>query len=248
MRREVPTLGGYCADGRTRGGPGGHTARVPAPDLASTGDAEPSGRSRGSGDVDTPALSTRADVAGHDGRPGHGDPTGDSGVVFRVSHRRLFVSMLALAVVAWLVINALSALLAVVVGRADPELSLLPMVVSAVVYAVTFAAVFSLFIGRRVGWVRAGDRGLDMADTRRNPVFLPWSAVESVQLHWRGPATELIVTPTSIDAAVIDRVARWRPRVRNRRGRRVFVIDVGMMQPGPAAILDELNGRLAAHR
>ena len=102
--------------------------------------------------------------------------------------------------------------------------------------------------GRNLGWIRASAAGLELAATGRKPVFLPWSAVQSVKLRFTGPLTELLVTPTSLNAATVAAVPAWAPRVRRRSGAAVFIVDVGLMAPGPSALLAELNRRLAAHR
>ncbi len=93
----------------------------------------------------------------------------------------------------------------------------------------------------RPGWVRVSAEGLEFAAPRHRGTFLPWAAVESARLRFTGPFTQLVVTPTRADAAFVaetsGRVARLR--------RGAFVVEVGSMTPGPAALLAEVNRRLA---
>ncbi|BEL05408.1 hypothetical protein Q0Z83_035990 [Actinoplanes sichuanensis] len=121
--------------------------------------------------------------------------------------------------------------------------------VSWVLLAAIAGATGSVFgAGRNLGWIRASAAGLEFAATRRRPVFLPWSAVRSVGLRFAGPWTELPVTPTSLNAAIVVAVPAWVPWVRRRSGAAAFIVDVGLMTPGPSALLAELNRRLVAHR
>ena len=68
---------------------------------------------------------------------------------------------------------------------------------------------------------------------------MPWSAVASVALRHRGVFTELVVTPSSPDAVTVCPAGR-RPRM----SRDAYVVDVGLMSPGPAVLLEELHRRI----
>jgi hypothetical protein len=100
---------------------------------------------------------------------------------------------------------------------------------------------------RNPGWVRASAAGLEFAMTNCKPVFLPWAAVQSVRLRLIGPLTELVVTPTSPDAASVAPLPGWPPRLRRRFSAPSFTVDVGMMTPRPGVLLAELNRRRATH-
>jgi hypothetical protein len=220
-----------------------HTAPVPAPDLV----PDPSD------DQADPAALAVHEPHGSDGVGSDRSPSDHAGdrvdvVTFRISGRRGFVALLVFAVGAWVVINGLSVLLSVLVGRGMPEFDALTLAVSAAVYALTFAGLYTVLARRRPAWVRTSPRGLEMAASRCDPVSLPWSAVEQTCLRWPAPFTSLVVTPTGPDEARIERHGGRRPRTMVRDGRPSFVIDVGLMQPGPDELQAELDRRLAAYR
>lgn len=166
-------------------------------------------------------------------------------VTFRTRRRRLWLgTSLAMAPVWLLVVLATAVMTVRSFGRADVvEIALKVLLGPA-------AGGIGAVLGARgrLSWVRASAAGLEFAGTRRKPVFLPWSAVRSVRLRFAGPMTELVVTPTSIDAVTVAPMPGLAPRRRRRGDVPEFLVDVGMMTPGPAALLDELNRRLAAHR
>lgn len=151
--------------------------------------------------------------------------------------------MAGVAALSWVVINTCAAIIALLAGRGAARPQLLPLLVSAAVYAVVFGGVFLLVIRRHSAWVTVSDRGLELAGTGRDPVWLPWSCVEAVSLRWWGPFTELVVTPTDLEAAAVSRRGWSKPRTVVRRGDRSFLVDTGLMQPGPAALLAEIHRR-----
>jgi hypothetical protein len=86
--------------------------------------------------------------------------------------------------------------------------------------------------------------GLDFAATGRKSVHLPWAGVATVGLrHW-GPFTELVITPVAEDFATIGDAPGRRPRMRRRGGEVSYLVDVGLMSPGPEVLLAELHRRL----
>jgi hypothetical protein len=155
----------------------------------------------------------------------------------------MFVTMMAAAVVSWLLINGFTALLELAMGRKAAMPEPVSLLVSAIVYVLIFMFLFLVSIRRHPAWVAVSDRGLEVAATGRDPVFLPWSAVESVDRRFLGPFTDLVVTPTRMDAAQIARRGWSRPRTIVRGDRRSIVVDAGLMQPGPGALLAEINRR-----
>jgi hypothetical protein len=96
---------------------------------------------------------------------------------------------------------------------------------------------------RQPGWVRSSAAGLELAASGRVPVFLPWQQVRSVAFRRRGPYTELVITPVDVTAAGYARGPGRAPRTRRRNGEQTFVVEAGLMTPGPAAMADELNRR-----
>lgn len=185
-----------------------------------------------------------------DGRIGDGTEDdkigGDSDgrpVTFRITRRRMFVTTMGVAVLSWVVINGFAGIIELLAGRGAAVPEPMPLLVSAIVYAVVFGGIFLLMVRRHPAWVTVSDRGLELAGTGRDPVSVPWSAVEAVSLRWWGPFTELVVTPVSMEQASVSRHGWSRPRTVVRDGDRSFLVDAGLMQPGPAALLAEINRR-----
>ncbi len=167
-------------------------------------------------------------------------------VTFRVTSRRVFAMMAVTAVVSWLVINAFTGLLPVLLGRTSGLPEPAPLLASAVVYASVFAGIFTFAVRRHPAWVTVSPGGLELAATGRDPVFLPWSSVQTVDRRFPGPFAELVVTPTAIDAVRITRRGWSRPRTVVRGGHLSYVVDTGLMRPGPDALLAEIHRRLSA--
>jgi hypothetical protein len=53
-----------------------------------------------------------------------------------------------------------------------------------------------------------------------------------------------VITPVSEDFATIGDVPGRRPRMRRRGGQVAYLVDVGLMSPGPEVLLAELHCRL----
>lgn len=168
----------------------------------------------------------------------------DDAVTFRIPRRRMFRAMMAAAVLSWLVINAFSALLKMLSGRVPTMPEPLSLLVSAIVYLLVFSLIFVMSVRRHLAWVTVSGRGLELAGTGRDPVYLPWDAVEAVDTRFRGPFTDLVVTPTRMEAAQIAQRGWNRPRTILRGGRRSVVVDAGLMRPGPAEVLAEVRRRV----
>ena len=99
-----------------------------------------------------------------------------------------------------------------------------------------------LAAGRQLGRVSMSDDGLELAAPRHRAAFLPWAEVASARLRFAGPFTQLVVTPAGPEAVF---VADGRGRIpRLRRG--ALLIEVGVLAPGPAALLAELDRRRTA--
>jgi hypothetical protein len=173
---------------------------------------------------------------------------GDDAVTFRVTRRRMFEAMAVAAVASWLVINAISGVLEVLVGRTPAMPEPVSLLVSAIVYALIFAGIFVVAVRRHPAWVTVSDHGVELAATGRDPVFLAWSSIETVDRRFWGPFADLVVTPTRDDAAQIARRGWSRPRTIVRAGHTSYVVDAGLMQPGPDVLLAEIQRRLAIGR
>jgi hypothetical protein len=155
----------------------------------------------------------------------------------------MFATMMAAAVISWFLINGFTAALELSVGRQAAMPEPVSLLVSAIVYMLIFMILFVVSVRRHPAWVAVSDRGLEVAATGRDPVFLPWSAVDSVDRRFVGPFTDLVVTPTRMDAAQIARRGWSRPRTIVRGDRRSIVVDAGLMRPGPAVLLAEIDRR-----
>jgi hypothetical protein len=172
-------------------------------------------------------------------------PAGDA-VTFRNRRWRVFGTLLWIFASVWLVLQvAFMALRVTVSGHAPIMFDVVSAAVGLLVFPTVVASVVLLIWRRRPAWVRVSAAGLEFAATRRQPVFLPWSAIQTVRLRYRGPFTELLVTPTSLDAAAVATIWAWAPRLHRRSDAPAFVVDIGMMTPGPSILLDELDRRLA---
>jgi hypothetical protein len=101
-----------------------------------------------------------------------------------------------------------------------------------------------LLVWRRLGWLHSSVHALEFAATGRRGVHLPWSAVSAVTLRYRGPFTELVITPSAAGLAEEIPGPGRAPRVRRRGAEVAYVVDVGLMSPGPQTLLAELHRRI----
>ena len=101
-----------------------------------------------------------------------------------------------------------------------------------------------LVVWNRLGWLHSSVHGIEFAATGRRPVALPWSAVASVGLRHAGPFTELVVTPAAGTPAIEKPGPGRAPRIRRRGGELAYLVDVGLMSPGPETLLAELHRRI----
>jgi hypothetical protein len=154
----------------------------------------------------------------------------------------VFVTMLWVIAAGWLVFRGLSLLVLLAFGIRPTAGDIASIAANLLVVPTVGASLILLVAWNRLGELRSSVHGLDFAATGRRWVHLPWSQVASMGLRHRGPFTELVVTPTSIQAATVAPGPGRPPRVR-RRGP-AFLIDVGLMSPGPAVLLAELHRRL----
>jgi hypothetical protein len=169
-------------------------------------------------------------------------PTDDA-VHFFQPRGHVFVTMLWVIGAGWLVFRGLSLLLMTALGMPPDAGDIASTAADLLIVPAASAGVILLLAWNRFGRLSSSVHGLDFAATGRRPVHLPWSEVASVGLRHRGPFTELVVTPTSMDAATVTAGPGRRPRIRS-KGRPAYLIDVGLMSPGPQVLLAELHRRL----
>jgi len=169
-------------------------------------------------------------------------PTDDT-VHFFQPRGMVFVTMLWVIAAGWLVFRGLALLLLMTALGIHPTAADIASIAANLLIVPTVgASVVLLVVWNRLGELRSSVHGLDFAATGRRSAHLPWSQVASVGLrHW-GPFTELVLTPASMDAVTIAPGKGRAPRVR--RDGPAFLIDVGLMSPGPAVLLAELHRRL----
>jgi hypothetical protein len=169
-------------------------------------------------------------------------PTDDT-VHFFQPRAMVFVTMLWVIAAGWLVFRGLSLLLLMAFGIHPTADDIASTAANLLIVPTVGASVILLLAWNRFGELRSSVHGIDFAATGRRTVHLPWSEIASVGLRHRGPFAELVVTPTSMDAVTELAGPGRRPRVR-RGGRPAFLIDVGLMSPGPDVLLAELHRRL----
>ncbi|MGX6603776.1 hypothetical protein ACWKSP_16765 [Micromonosporaceae bacterium Da 78-11] len=161
----------------------------------------------------------------------------------------VYVTMLWVIAAVWVVCLALFVLLRLALGDAPSADDAVTYIECALIVPAVLAALVLLVAWRRFGWLHSSLHGLDFAATGRKPVHLPWAGIATVALRHKGPFTELVVTPIDDDFAVIGDGPGRRPRTINRRtgrhgGDTAYLVDVGLMSPGPEVLLAELHRRL----
>lgn len=154
-------------------------------------------------------------------------------VTFWLPVRRVFVMTFLIASASWLVVQAS---LAVIFW--EPPHDPVPTLVGGLIYAIVFSGVWLVAHRGRREWVRMSSAAVELARNGR-PVVLSWEAIESATIRRPGPFAVLQV------ALRPDAVAPPAPaqRPRQRRGRRIYIVDVGLMQPG----VQPLRAELARH-
>jgi hypothetical protein len=164
----------------------------------------------------------------------------DDTVTFFQPRAMVFVTMLWVIAAVWALALALFALVRTALGDAPTGDDLARYLEAALIVPVICAAAVLLLAWRRLGWLRTSMHGLDFAATGRRPIHLPWAGVGTVTLRGWGPFAELVVTPTADDFAVHPEAPGRRPRMRGK----AYLVDVGLMSPGPEVLLAELHRRL----
>jgi hypothetical protein len=168
----------------------------------------------------------------------------DDTVTFFQPRAMVYVTMLWVIAAVWVVSLGLHLLVRIAVGDALTAADLVTYLEIALIVPVVLAAAILLAAWRRLGWLHSSMHGLDFAATGRKPVHVPWAGVAAVSLRHRGPFTELVVTPVAPDFATIGDGPGRPPRMRKRAGEISYLVDVGLMSPGPQVLLAELHRRL----
>jgi hypothetical protein len=168
----------------------------------------------------------------------------DDTVTFFQPRAMVYVTMLWVIAAVWVVCLGLHLLIRVALGDPPTAGGLVTYVEIALIVPVVLAAAILLLAWRRFGRLHSSMHGLDFAATGRKSIHLPWAGVATVALrHW-GPFTELVVTPVAEDFATVGDGPGRRPRMRRRGGEVAYLVDVGLMSPGPKVLLAELHRRL----
>jgi hypothetical protein len=168
----------------------------------------------------------------------------DDTVTFFQPRAMVYVTMLWVIAAVWVVCLGVVVVVRLALGDAPTVGDLVTYVELALIVPVVLAALVLLVAWRRLGWLHSSMHGLDFAATGRKPVHLPWAGVAAVTLRHRGPFTELVVTPVAADFATVGGGPGRPPRMRRRGDEVAYLVDVGLMSPGPAVLLAELHHRL----
>jgi hypothetical protein len=168
----------------------------------------------------------------------------DDGVTFFQPRGMVFVTMMWVAAAIWAPCLGVYVLVRAALGVDLRPADLVTVLESLLIIPVVAAGAGILAVWRRLGRLHTSVHHLEFAATGRRGVCLPWSAVASVGLRHRGVFTELIVTPVAMDAVTVAAGPGLPPRTRRRGGEVSFVVDVGLMSPGPRTLLAELHRRI----
>jgi hypothetical protein len=168
----------------------------------------------------------------------------DDTVTFFQPRGLVFVTVLWVIAAVWLVCRGLYVLMLLAFGIRPTAADIATVAANLLIVPFVGTCVVLLSVWRRLGWLHSSVRGLDFAATGRRGIHLPWSAVSSVALRHRGPFTELVVTPTAVELAEVIAGPGRRPRKRVRGAEVAYLVDVGLMSPGPETLLAELHRRI----
>ena len=170
----------------------------------------------------------------------------DDTVTFFQPRGLVFVTVLWVVAAAWLVCRGLYLLALLAAGIRPTAADIAGIAESLLVVPVVVACLVLLVAWRRLGRLHSSMYGLEFAATGRRAVRLPWSAVAGVALRHRGPFTELVVTPVAPGLAEEIPGPGRRPRTRVRGSEVAYLVDVGLMSPGPDTLIAELHRRIPA--
>lgn len=152
----------------------------------------------------------------------------------------VFVTMLWVSAIAWAVCRGLWVLVALLFGVRPTAADIASIAESLIVVPTVIACLVILVAWNRFGWLHSSVHGLEFAATGRRGIAIPWSGVAAVGLRHRGVFTELVVTP--IGPEVVTELPG--PGRRPRRRGDSYLVDIGLMSPGPRTLLAELHRRM----
>ena len=164
----------------------------------------------------------------------------DDATVFVQPRGMVFVTMLWVIAAGWSACLVLALPLLWAFGVRPDAGHIVTIAESLLLVPAVGAGVGLLAVWRRPGRLHSSVHGLEFAATGRRAVALPWSAVAAVGLRRRGVFTDLVVTSVAPDAVTVVPGPGRRPR---RRGDS-FLVDIGLMSPGPRIVLAELHRRI----
>ncbi|MEV6346366.1 hypothetical protein [Actinoplanes sp. NPDC051851] len=168
----------------------------------------------------------------------------DDTVSFVQPRGMFFVTVLWVVAAAWTAILALYAGFSFLFGVRFAPADIVTYLELALLAPMISAAVVLVALYRRLGWLHSSVHGLDFAATGRKAVHIPWSGIAAVGLHGWGPFTELVVTPVSPEYVQILQSRGLPPRTRHRGEEVSYLVDIGLMSPGPEVLLAELHRRI----
>jgi hypothetical protein len=123
-----------------------------------------------------------------------------------------------------------------------------PSATSALAFFLVLAVLLPAYTGwfvlvgrRRPPYVRVGPAGIELAGTRRNPVLVPWSAVDSTRFRGSGLLAELHVAVTDPVAIMVGQRGGRRPCQHHRDGRHCVDADVWALPEGAKLLRAELT-------
>ena len=180
---------------------------------------------------------------GHDATVDHPQQVlgpADDAVTFVQPRGMVFVTMLWVAAGVWAVCRGLYVLILLAFGIRPTAADIVTVAESLLVVPMVIAGAGMLIVWNRLGRLLSSVHGLELAATGRRGVRLPWSSIGSVDLRHRGVFTELVVAPARPDAVTVLPGPGRRPR----RSGDAFIVDVGLMSPGPHTLLAELHRRI----
>jgi hypothetical protein len=169
---------------------------------------------------------------------------GEDATTFFQPRGMVFVTMLWVIAAVWLLCLGLFMALRTLLGLPPHPGDIVWIVESLLIVPVALSALILLTTWNRLGWLKSSVLGIDFGATGRRGVHLAWPAVASVGLRRWGPFTELVITPTSPDAVKNLPGPGRRPRLLRRPGNPAYLLDVGLMSPGPETLLAELHRRI----
>lgn len=153
---------------------------------------------------------------------------------------QVFVTMLWVIAIGWAICRGLWILIAMAFGSRPGADDIATIAESLILVPAVTASVIILVAWNRLGWLHSSMHGLEFAATGRRGIAIPWSGVAAVALRHRGVFTELVVTPTGPEAVTELPGPGRQPR---RRGDS-YLVDIGLMSPGPRTLLAELHRRM----